>query len=172
MKNFCFALALVVGASLSVGSTAKAQTVIADLYNDYTQPANTGWSYLWNPSGVTIGDGANYAAIPGTNAVAYNEVADAVSVGTAGGNGGNGNNVSFLDTGGTLSLRAIGGYDASVVGGDGIDHYAIARYTIQPGEAGDVTFNSSGINLQPNAGNAIAAYLNDVLIDTFTIAPG
>ncbi len=169
MKNFCFALTLIAGAGFFAQSTVSAQTVIADLYNDFAQPANTGWSYLWNPSGVTIGDGANYVPIPGTSAVAYNEVADAVSVGTAGGNG---NNVNFLQAGGNLvSLRVIGGYDASVAGGDGIDHYAIARYTVQPGEAGDVTFESERINLQANAGNRIEAYKNDVLVDSFALPP-
>lgn len=173
MKNLCFAIVLSVGASLFAGPMANAQTVIADLYNDFVQPANTGWSYLWNPSGVTIGDSANYVPIPGVNAVLYAETAAADAVGTAGGNG---NYVSFHQAGNTLSIRVIGGLDASA-SSDGLDHYAIARYTIQPGEEGDVTFNSigpdsaaglpTGINFNSQSGgNIIAAYKNDVLIGT------
>lgn len=168
MKNLCFAILLSLGASLFAGSTAGAQTVIADLYNEFTEPASAGWAYLWNPSGVTIGDSANYVAIPdtpNTTIITYTESTDAVSVGT---DGSGNNNVSMIITGNTPSIRVIGGLDASVATGDGIDHYAIIRYTIQAGEEGDVTFDSDGINFRNNAGNLVAAYKNDVLVDTAT----
>lgn len=166
MKNAlkCFGFAFVFTIT-SVISTSTNADVIAELFDDFAAPANTGWSYLWNPAGVTIGDGANYIPIPvvGSN---YTDSTTPVAVGTAGGNG---NYLDLRVAGATPSLRVISGLDAGVATapGDGIDHYAILRYTIQPGEAGDVTFDSTRFGLGNN-GNTIAAYKNDVFVNSIT----
>jgi len=101
MKKFCIALALV-SASLFMGSSAKAD-VIAELFDDFTAPAATGWSYLWNPAGVSIGDSANYLAIP-LNGSTFNETTALEAVGT---NGDNGNHVDLRVAGGTPSLSRV-----------------------------------------------------------------
>lgn len=116
---------------VSIASMGQAQTVIADYQMEFNsrRPA-VGWAYYWNPTGSAVG-----------TADAYSELVN-----------GDGNWQTFINTAERADAAHVQNMNAKrqhtrlyIVGAsaaknstDGLDHYAIAAYTIQPGEAGQI----------------------------------
>ncbi|MGJ8695355.1 MAG: PEP-CTERM sorting domain-containing protein [Verrucomicrobiaceae bacterium] len=122
-----------------------------------------GWSYLWNPTGFDVGDSANYQAL------AANGTTRVTVGGAATGNSGP-TNAEFLNIAGT-SVHPGNGPDGS--GTDAFDHAAIIGYTVQAGEAGNLSIINSNANRNGQFGGGdgtgISVYLGDVLINSVLV---
>ncbi len=150
---------IVVALLVLVGGVRPTLAVnIADYTSEFqTGTPATGWAYQWNSLGA-IGNSANY-----TNMVAaggsYNSTGVAVLPATA--------------PGAFVSLHSAGGHPGLGSGqnggvGNNIDRYAIASYTIQPGEAGP-TFITDGFVRVPSAAGSVDTriYVNNTEIRRF-----
>jgi len=134
-------------------------TTIADYNGDFTAgtPA-AGWSYMWNPAGVAIGDSAHYANLTQLSVQNPNYYATAVSPNPSGWLP-NLEPGTWLYTTSNSLIPGVGSLDSS----DGNDHYVILGYEIQSSEAGQVSIIDSTIT-NAAAGNAnLRVYVGDTL---------
>jgi hypothetical protein len=155
--QWCGSLLVAATASLWAGMAAGGE-VIADYRDDYltgsTMPTANGWTYEWNKNGA-IGTAANYANL----------------VWGVGGN-------SFYATadyyagypGRYLSLSAAGGHPgAGTAEAQSRDYFAIASYTVQPGEEGYLAITDSWIQRSdtdtttPRTGVELRIYVDNAL---------
>ncbi|MDZ7618745.1 MAG: autotransporter-associated beta strand repeat-containing protein, partial [Patescibacteria group bacterium] len=155
----------------SVGfATAVEAAIIADYQTDYVpgsadqtrvQARADGWDYMWNSTAAIGTATANYSSLVSTGSV-YN-----------------------FDGGSPLPraypayyvyLSSGGGHPGPGVdqsGAASIDRFAIAAYTVQPGEAGLLQLSNSGISVASSDSNGVElrVYVNDTLVRSF-IRPG
>ena len=150
---------IIVALLVLVGGMRPALAVnIADYTSEFQAgtPA-AGWAYQWNSLG-TIGNSANY-----TNLLAAGGGYD--SNGVAG--------LPDAEPGAFVSLHSGGGHPGRGSGqtggvGNTIDRYAIASYTIQPGEAGPVYITDSFVRVPSAAGSVdTRVYVNNTEIRRF-----
>ncbi len=102
-----------------------------------TLPEN--WTFAWNPTGVAIGDVANYETLTPVDNDWRNQSPDALGT-----DGDPNNSVGVYDTSSASSYGGVAYLNSGLSAessSDGLDHYVIVGYTIQPGEEGYITFN-------------------------------
>ncbi|MEM9643732.1 MAG: hypothetical protein AAF989_01965, partial [Planctomycetota bacterium] len=144
--------------------------IIANLDDEFNQIPSSGWAYLWNPTSIPIGDSTNYEALNNANNKIEIASVDVNDVLNSGNDAGEANATLGIQHRATDNVRwMLGGQNATgaVASTDGLDHYLIVAYTIQPGEAGDITLIgdfSSGSSAE------FRAYVGDTLIDSTTFA--
>ncbi|CAA6679654.1 MULTISPECIES: hypothetical protein [unclassified Lentimonas] len=116
--------------------------IIADFEADFsvTQLA-PGWTYKWNPTGVKIGDHANYMDLVAYDAPYEANCRYVVDLENQPSPKNTLPNAQWLK----IAKGFITPGDPILKSTDGLDHYAIACYTIQEGEAGIGSIQNSKI---------------------------
>ena len=97
------------------------------------------WSFLWNPTGVPLGDVANYEPLTATANDWLSSSADGTGL-----DGNSANIVGIFDSGNSSRYNEVAYLNSGLSAAnssDGLDHYVILGYTIQPGQEGFITFN-------------------------------
>lgn len=137
-----------------LGAAGLRAGIIADYRAEFQGPTPaTGWSYLWNyPSAV--GNPASYASLVWAGS-SYNSDGGALP------RPGDAQYVNLAGTGGHPG--------AGTAQGASFDRYAIAAYTVQPGEGGIVQFAGSAISVPSGSSNGVdvRTYLNNQLLTSF-----
>lgn len=139
---------------LTVNMQAK---VIADFVADYSPIAKSGWSYQWNPTGVSLGKSAAYEDLFSAPDVYYYSVepkGDAP--------------VDWNEEWIKLSTKSILPGRPAEKSTDQISHYVIIAYTVQQGKSGEARIVNSqikrvlrGVERPPSP---ISIYVNERLI--------
>lgn len=161
-NNTILFTALIVGvASISNPVNAK---IIADYEAQFSasSPA-TGWTYKWNPTGVEIGHSNGYIDLvePGGN---WRLVVDKNN--PPGTNGPTDAKWLKLQTDGMWTPG-----ESSKRASDALDHYVIAAYQIQQGEAGRGAIKASHLQRSSEWGSGeIRIYVNSTLITSVITA--
>lgn len=124
--------------------------IIADFAADFnTSTPAPGWNYLWNPTGRGLTIQRSYAL---TSQIAGEHMQNAVDLNI---------NRSMITSGAPTTKST-----------DGIDHYAIAAYTVQPGEAGQASIQNSKITTTDIKGSGkISIFVNKTLLGSDAISP-
>ena len=156
------------------GSLAAAQTTIADFAGDYlagksagqsrAERSADGWNYLWNSEGK-IGTAAHYSKLA-WNANTGQYCTDS-SVTT----------LPASEPGSFLFFTPSNGHTGrGKDDGNSIhyDRFAIAAYTIQSGEIGQISITDSSLKVDDSHGNGVElrVYVNDTLKNKFIQAGG
>lgn len=143
------------------------ETVISELDEAYgTANLNefpNNWRFLWNPTGVPIGDSENYEPLRPRSDDWFED-----SINATGTDGASNNILSIDDT----NFSRPPQYDeiGTVISGrtaehstDGLDHYIIFSYTVQDGEEGPLAIRGF---LRANTRIQVRVYLDDELVST------
>ena len=159
MRTSIFALSLI-----AVLATSSEAAVIANLDDDFISD-QTGWSYLWNPTNAPLGTASGYVSLIDNGGSKWvtgaldpsddftNSNNDTQDANASLGMQYNGSEVRWL----------LGGQDAGS-STDGLDHYFIAGYTIQPGQAGDATASFDGSASANGNGAELVVLVNDTVV--------
>lgn len=131
--------------------------IVADFSNDFNaQKIDQGWRYLWNPTGVEIGDHANYKPLEHPVGKARLVVDTEKLPGKDGPE-----NATWL----TIRKGIIAPGLSLKESTDELTHFAIVAYTIQEGEAGKVSIQNSIIKGRTDASRCeMRIYINDSLL--------
>ncbi|NQT41280.1 MAG: autotransporter-associated beta strand repeat-containing protein, partial [Planctomycetes bacterium] len=159
------AFAVLVGISNSL--PAQVADYVGDFLpgtvNGQTRPvvAADGWDYMWNAGGVIGTAAGNYSSLPwwsGQNQYNFDGAG----------------NLPRANPAAYVNLIGTGGHPGRGVNQGGVvDRYAIAAYTIQPGENGFLSIDNSSFSVAGGGSNGVdlRVYVNDTLMTDF-IAPG
>lgn len=117
---------------------------IGNLDLDYANAGSLGtlpenWSFYWNPTGVAIGDVANYELLTSSQNDWRNTTADA-----SGTNADPANIAGVFDSSSASSYGGVTYINSGLSAAsssDGRDHYTILAYTVQAGDEGYITLN-------------------------------
>ena len=162
------------GFLLAFGLAMSVQAgVIADFQGDYVfthedgktraEASADGWDYMWNPAGTAVGTAANYASLVQDDdwwMNLYAATATFPSYWPA-------YVLNISATGGSPGAGTAQGYDP--------EHFAIAAYTVQAGEAGVVSITDSSIYnayADNSTGVELRVYVNDTLTTSFIQGSG
>lgn len=153
-------------ASVMLVAACVRADVIADLEADYIGD-QTGWSYLWNPTDVAVGNSAGYESLAGSS----DDYQVSAEDGTDNYTNSHNNTLDANTLTGVLGddtgiNYVLGGKDA-VSSTDGFDHYFIFGYTVQSGDlTGEATLTFDGNVSGNGSGAEVLVYLNDTLLLT------
>ncbi|CAA6692383.1 MULTISPECIES: hypothetical protein [unclassified Lentimonas] len=135
--------------------------IIADFEEDFKiDNSQSGWTYQWNPTGVEIGQSDRYQDLKPESKKSWRLVVDPAK--KPGASSGPVNARWLMARKGQITSG-----DSSEVSTDGLTHFVIVSYTIQPGEAGIISIQDSQIyGKNENSSNALHIYVKDELLGT------
>lgn len=161
MKNILSIIGAVLAATaLSQSAQAK---VVADFQADFhPKRPSAGWVYQWNPTGVEIGNSAQYADLDakGTWCVQVDS-----SVTYTDKSLGNGRWLHITNKG-----EWTPGLGKKNSASDDLNHYGIAGYTIQPEQAGTAVIKGSSLKgLKDWTSGELRIYVNDTEVHSVNV---
>ena len=155
--------------ALLAGSASAAVTVVADYQGDFTPTTpKTGWSYLWNPTGKTLGNSANYVPLSYNSANSDYETLSTGSLPHSGDGGYDSANSTGVKLGETATQSS-----------DGNSHYIILAYTFTASQiaadGSNLVFHSYDFSVpnDPTLGTLdVEIFKNNTLLQQFFFPAG